>query len=252
MFASSCGDNDSKESSDSKKQEKNNRVENVKADLSMQNDVVSFISNQENVLFYGSLKTNELLNKIYYNSEFKNAPVFKKDQDFKKTIAKFEEFKSYFNTGIPLSFVFKASSEQDIEIILMGGIENREDLINALDKETTNNEDAEQEGKKMTADNFETFQDLKFFRDKEGFFAMTQDKFLLSFKKNRYSISPSDIDAYFDDFKGKQDKPVQSVLNDSKDLTVGYDMGKFIEFGLLTMGPWGLNGKYSKVVYGIS
>ena len=49
-------------SEDDKTKEKETSIEKpVTTDLSMQNSAVSFISNQEDVIMYGSIKLNQLL-----------------------------------------------------------------------------------------------------------------------------------------------------------------------------------------------
>ena len=122
---------------ETKKEKKSSSSSKVVAtDFSMQNEAISFISNQENPAMYGSIKLNQLLNKAYYNSEVSKSSLLKSAMA-KDVINEVERIKSYINTAMPIYYsidIKSASPMPIVEVVAFGGINNREAILKEMKK----------------------------------------------------------------------------------------------------------------------
>ena len=202
---------------ETKKEKKSSSSSKVVAtDFSMQNEAISFISNQENPAMYGSIKLNQLLNKAYYNSEVSKSSLLKSAMA-KDVINEVERIKSYINTAMPIYYsidIKSASPMPVVEVVAFGGINNREAILKEMKK-------ANPDLSSQKHGNFELM-------EQPGVaMAMTKDKFVFSFNSNLRSDgnTVSKFKKYFKSFKGKPDARVKEVIENSKDVTMTYDFG---------------------------
>ena len=208
-------------SEETKKEKKSSSsLKVVATDLSMQNEAISFISNQENPAMYGSIKLNQLLNKAYYNSEVSKSSLLKSAMA-KDVINEVERIKSYINTAMPIYYtvnIESASPMPIVDVVAFGGINDREAILKEMKKM-----DPKMSSKKHG--NFELIQQPGVAM------AMTKDKFVFSFNSNLRSDgnTVSKFKKYFKSFKGKPDARVKEVIENSKDVTMTYDFGNLSE-----------------------
>lgn len=207
----SCGGDDSKN-----KKDKKSAVKIGKADLSMQSDAVSFISNQDNVIAYGSIKMNQILDKGYYSSKIASSDVLN-SAVAKEAISEIERIKSYVNMDIPMYYAVKGSDNiADFEFLIFGGINDRDALIDEL--------------KALPVEPFISNQkQYKLIEIPNASMAMTKDRFVLSLSPEDAKLNRRNIDRYFSLFKGKKNKKVDQVFARSKDATFAYDYGKLMD-----------------------
>ncbi|MDO7610756.1 MAG: hypothetical protein MUQ68_07830, partial [Crocinitomicaceae bacterium] len=204
-------------SEETKKEKKSSSsLKVVATDLSMQNEAISFISNQENPAMYGSIKVNQLLNKAYYNSEVSKSSLLKSAMA-KDVINEVERIKSYINTAMPIYYTVNIESSSTmpiVDVVAFGGINDREAILKEM--------------KKMDPDlNSQKHGNFELIEQPGVAMAMTKDKFVFSFNSNLRSDgnTVSKFKKYFKSFKGKPDARVKQVIENSKDVTMTYDFG---------------------------
>ena len=205
-------------SEDDKTKEKETSIEKpVTTDLSMQNSAVSFISNQEDVIMYGSIKLNQLLNKAYYDSDIAKSDLFS-SAFVEQAIEEIERIKSYLNVGIPIYYAMKSSENiDDMELIVFGGINDKEAIIKEIisNKSTLSKKD---------------HKSFTLIQEPGVSMALTKNKFIFRISSNlREKNLPKIFDTYFNSFNGKKDLTVQTVFNKSKDVNITYDYGKIMK-----------------------
>jgi len=206
----SCGE-------DNKKKKKETTIgKPVNTDLSMQDKAISFISNQEGAVMYGSIKLNQLLNKAYYDSDLSNSELLG-SAVAEDAIEEIERIKSYVNTGVPLYYVVSSRNIDDMELIVFGGINDSKAII----KEIKSN-------KQSLA--IEDYKDFTLLHESEVAMALTKDQFILTLSNQQERNLERKFKDYFKSFSGKADPTIKTVFNKSKDVTIAYDYGKIIDF----------------------
>ena len=109
LLISSC-------SEEGKKEEKKNSNFNVPTDLSFQDNAISLISNQPNVISYGSIKMNQVLTKGIVNAEIGKSGVMK------TTLEDLEKMGNYINMGVPIYYAIQYEDIEDSPLGMMPNI----------------------------------------------------------------------------------------------------------------------------------
>ena len=130
----SCGDDASKKS------EKKNSIDS-ETDYSFQSKAVQLISNEENIMLYGSIKMNQILTKGLFNSKMGESSLIKEGQ---KELDKLAEA---INMNAPLYYAVQmGDNAQEPGVLLFGKTEDHKKFIDILeeqnpylDKEESNN-----------------------------------------------------------------------------------------------------------------
>ena len=117
-----------------KKEDKKKSCFNVATDLSFQKNAVSLISNEKNIVAYGSIKMNQLMMKGLYDSDLGKNPLIK------STIEDFEKMGEYINMAVPLYYAIKYDDSEDGEftfemmpdILIFGKVKNNDKFIDLI------------------------------------------------------------------------------------------------------------------------
>jgi len=207
----SCSNEDDKE-----KKKETSVGKPAATDLTMQNNAISFISNQDDVLAYGSIKLNQLLNKAYYDSDISKSDLVS-SAVAKQAIEEIERIKSYIDVGIPIYYLIKGSDDiNNLEFIAFGGINDSKAII----KEIKTN---------MPSLSIKEHKNFTLLQDREIALAVSKDRFIVRGSSNRQARNLSTkFKDYFNSFSGKADPTVKAIFDKSKDATIAYDYGKIM------------------------
>ena len=195
-----------------KKVEKKKSNFNVPTDLSFQNNAISLISSDSNIVSYGSIKMNQLLTKGIINSEMGKSSVMK------ITLKDLEKMGDYINMGVPLYY---AISYEDVEsspmvmmpnILLFGKVKDSKNLISMLKDKNT---DAILRKSKT----------YTLIEDGPMAMAVSNDEFIARIVTGgSQKSSQSEMDELMSSLHAnKINSDVQANLDQSKDITIAYN-----------------------------
>jgi len=199
-------------SEEAKKDEKKNSNFNVPTDLSFQDNAISLISSQENVVSYGSIKMNQLLTKGIVNAEIGKSGVMK------TTIEDLEKMGNYINMGVPLYYAIQYEDIEDSplgimpNILLFGKIKDREKVISLLKEKNSS--------ASISKSKYYTL-----IEDGPMAMAVSNDEFIIRIATgNSDGSSKAEMDEMMSALnRNLKDVDVMANFDESKDITIAYN-----------------------------
>ena len=202
LVIASCGDEAPK-----KKETKN--WFDAQTDYSFQSKAVNLISNEENIMTYGSFKMNQILKKGLFDSEMAKSSVVKMG---KKELNKINES---VNMNAPMYYALQmGDTPEEPNVLLFGKVKDQNKMIDMIEEQNpyANREEA---------DNYSIFYN-------EGMIAgIGKEQFIIKINSSGQldMVTPrEDIDRLMGSLDSETSNPsVESIFSESKDMTMAFD-----------------------------
>ena len=199
-------------SEEGKKEEKKNSNLNVPTDLYFQDNAISLISNQPNVISYGSIKMNQVLTKGIVNAEIGKSGVMK------TTLEDLEKMGNYINMGVP---IYYAIQYEDIEgsplgmmpnILFFGKVKDSKKVISLLKE-------------KNSSASISKSKNYTLIEDGPMAMGVSNDEFIVRIATgNSDGSSKAEMDEMMSDLnRNLKDVDVKANFDESKDITIAYN-----------------------------
>jgi hypothetical protein len=197
LLIASCGD-DTPE-----KTEKKSLID-AKTDYTFQSKAVNLISNEENIIAYGSIKMNQLLKKGLFDSKMAESSLVKEGEKDMTRIAE------AINMNAPLYYAIQMGNKSQVPgVLLFGKVEDRKKMTDMLEEQTpyANREEADS---------------YSIVYDDAMIAGIGKEQFVIQITPN--GNANKDMDRLMSSLNSKTSNPsVEAIFEQSKDITMAYD-----------------------------